>query len=512
MKYKTTLIQFKKMVKNFIKCLVIIVVMPLLSGCSKDNMEVDESFPGNLSLTDAQDYFEQYLSISPIIDSKTKSHRECGPFFTGDFTVNWKQAVYSKNDVLNGYDIPLYLPKYKYTAVRNIYEDGKIITYEVEVYQRLVIMQDNETGSLCLYIQTLIPDKDYYEQNKRKDKYNYASFSNKNRYSGIIIHSIPQRGTIVKISRYLNGEELINEFLVSDNKQELENKIKSAYRFIGPVQIKSKVRLITKSGECEGEGVYGEGEGSNINGYTDLGGGLYFDGVNYWEYIDGEWIQVLSPAIIIEDKDPSGGSSGEFIDPGEGSSGSNNGSGGVDSGYNENGNYNISDSEAYQYGLDLLDQIYEKVKEDDVCYYEIDLQSQKCEQVEQFVGIVYNVESLCTSMINAVKNAPSFLIDLVKASNIMSVYLGAPNVYRTFVAIVNGDTDAYTSKDLVNAASTILSAIGLHTFMIPGINVLVNVSACVLGIIGSLMEGHLNSPAILNLPLSDGSNMLLLIV
>lgn len=88
----------------------------------------------------AKSYFERCFISKPL----TKSSEVLTPsnklFYTGDFTPQWDKAKYSTNSVLEGYDVEILLPKYKYVVEREVYDKGKITTFSVNVIQKLVVL------------------------------------------------------------------------------------------------------------------------------------------------------------------------------------------------------------------------------------------------------------------------------------------------------------------------------------------------------------------------------------
>ena len=128
--------------------LIIVLTVMLVSSCAKDNI-VDISPIGQdtesieLTLQEAQDYFESSMFLSPMTKSVDTIKRG---FYTGDFTPDWESARYSKNDVLNGYDIEILSPQYKFAVERTTSVKGEEITYEVEASQKLVVLKHNKNG------------------------------------------------------------------------------------------------------------------------------------------------------------------------------------------------------------------------------------------------------------------------------------------------------------------------------------------------------------------------------
>ena len=91
----------------------------MLVSCSKDS-EVLCTGNTRLSLEIAKSYFEKCFIAKPL----TKSSEVLTPsnklFYTGDFTPQWDKAKYSRNSVLEGYDVEILLMSIK-TRLKRIF-------------------------------------------------------------------------------------------------------------------------------------------------------------------------------------------------------------------------------------------------------------------------------------------------------------------------------------------------------------------------------------------------------
>ena len=76
--------------------------------------------------------------------------------------------------------------------------------------------------------------------------------------------------------------------MVSDTEVGMVENARKAFSIIGPMTIRSKVRLMTKSSGCDSNGSYGEGGTSTIPGFERLSNGLFWDGTYYWYDSDGD--------------------------------------------------------------------------------------------------------------------------------------------------------------------------------------------------------------------------------
>ena len=132
---------------SIIKFYFAIIMALMLVSCSKDS-EVLCTGNTRLSLEIAKSYFEKCFIAKPL----TKSSEVLTPsnklFYTGDFTPQWDKAKYSRNSVLEGYDVEILLPKYKYVVEREVYDKGKIKTFNVDVTQKLVVLKESETDRM----------------------------------------------------------------------------------------------------------------------------------------------------------------------------------------------------------------------------------------------------------------------------------------------------------------------------------------------------------------------------
>ena len=296
-----------------------VIMAIFLIGCEKDNLKTMSEKGDQLSLETAKSYFEQ----SYISETATKSGADIDLkgrlFYPGDFTPQWDKAIYSENAVFEGYDVNMHLPKYKYVVEREYYEKGEIKTFEVPVSQRLVVRKEEATGMMSHYILSLIPDKYYHEKTKES---NIISLSHWEDFSGIAIYSSPQTGEVISVARFVNGRKFSNVYVLASTREEVIANVAKVIMHLGPMKIKSKVRLITKSAGCGGDGDYGSGPEWQTGQFYHLFGPYYSDGQDIWEDIDGDGVPdcICLDEVIVSGGggQSSGGTPGPSTDPFEG--------------------------------------------------------------------------------------------------------------------------------------------------------------------------------------------------
>lgn len=87
----------------------------MLFSCSK-NDEVLSTNNSNFSVETAKSYFEKCFISGTVTKSSEELENSNKLFYTGDFTPQWEKADHTRNNVLEGFDVEILLPKYKYVV------------------------------------------------------------------------------------------------------------------------------------------------------------------------------------------------------------------------------------------------------------------------------------------------------------------------------------------------------------------------------------------------------------
>lgn len=266
----------------------------------------------NFSLKEAKDYFEmqtERYAISTRSGKESKSAR----LSPGDFAPKWEKSVNSSSKQLISYDIPIE-SSIRYKAMVSKYENGKASANVVDVYQKLIIVKDTKSGDLGQYILTLIPDREYYAKYKKEVCNQFINCSDKGKFSGVAIYTVPNLNMIIRASRYVNGVKTQGVFL-PDKSKKMKQKIKCLRSILKEVVLSQNIVVSTRSfgedddwdwGWDDNDWDYGD---ENIN-YWDIGNDFYYDKANdqvlydYDKdgYPDSMWI----PDVEVTPDDPWG--------------------------------------------------------------------------------------------------------------------------------------------------------------------------------------------------------------
>lgn len=101
-----------------------IIMALMLVSCSKGN-EILSTDNSNFSLKSAKSYFEKCFILEPLTKSSEEMKISNRLFYTGEFTPQWEKANHTRNNVLEGYDVEILLPKYKYVVDREFMTKAK---------------------------------------------------------------------------------------------------------------------------------------------------------------------------------------------------------------------------------------------------------------------------------------------------------------------------------------------------------------------------------------------------
>ena len=152
-----------------------------------DPIEEHEGF----SLQEAKDYFNSKQPMKQWVLKFSIS--------PGKFTPYWEYAVASVNGDLMCYEIPI-KSTLKYNAILlNAHFKA------VDVYQKLLIIKNAQTGYIQMEFLSYVPDADYEEIHHWSVESKFIDFGEKNHFSGLAIYSCPFSDTILGAGHYVNG-------------------------------------------------------------------------------------------------------------------------------------------------------------------------------------------------------------------------------------------------------------------------------------------------------------------
>lgn len=474
----------------------------LHASCMDDYMEATKRDSDNayLSASEAQAFFENSFTMG-----HTRSVSEKKAFDPGEFTPQWKRALTSQNDVMGSVDIPL-LSEYRYKAIRSEFKNGKSKAYVVSVTQKLVVLKNKHTEAKVQYLLTLIPDRDYYHNNKGDLSEKFMHAGKKGDYSGLAIYTHLVTGKIVSVSKYEEGNLIKNVFLPKGDGT-LESRTKRVKELLGGIRAPRVKSLTTRS--------FGEGDfgidcsfcGQDVNscdcwsitddclcGYCDLCGWNCFwcgndpctcnddaycpDCGNLDCSCNGSWGCVYCGDVSC---------SGDCQD----SSSCANCPGCAECSW-------FSDPDE-QLGHETLYKIKNDLRSGNVKIQQVKMNGRDALLTAAGVGL--NTNGLIISCTSFIENAGPLAAKLGNAVSGAGLIVGAT---QTYIGFSDGDI---TTADKLNAISTALSAAGLICVFIPGgqvVSGVLGVASCVVGIV-SVFYTH-NMPNEIHLKFDDGTS------
>ena len=281
-----------------------------LWSCS--DMELPGEHPPSehqsFTLQDAKNYFRE--STMNLVTARSTYEDKSIRLSAGDFSVNWDVAVPSSGGRLLCYDIPI-RGEYHYKAVLLNVQRGTPTLNTVNVYQKLVIVKDEQTDTKGQFLLTLIPDADYERQHKGNVAKRFINASSTNDFSGVAIYSIPGLDLIVRANKYRDGKKLRGVFM-SGTSEEMFDKIKQLETILGTFTLRRYDLARARS----------LGENTIIKDF-ERNGGVVIPHSDGWMFLDtdGSW-------FIMADYDGDGYPDTLVITPGSGGGGNSGNSGG----------------------------------------------------------------------------------------------------------------------------------------------------------------------------------------
>ena len=281
----------KRLLYKVIGLVLLIGAAAVIPDCAKipelHEQEAEPDSRVSLSVEEARQYFESgygTLSVTKTVNGEARV-----PWLMpGDITPMWEKAVESWKGNTASVDVEV-IPTYRYKAVRSEFRNGKAEAYSVDVYQKLVVVKkhDDETGEdrMGQYILTLIPDKGYDRSHRGNVAEKFINTGDKGSYSGLAVYFC--RGLPMRLDRYEGGEKAcwISAFGTKDT-QEFVRRVNMICRELGKIKFLRGRAVQTKYGEdIWDDGTDGDWDYGSMDGYTDMGDGIYQDSEGDY-YID----------------------------------------------------------------------------------------------------------------------------------------------------------------------------------------------------------------------------------
>ena len=134
----------KRLLYKVIRLLLLICSAAVIPDCAKipelHEQEAEPDSRVSLSVEEARRYFESEYGTLSV--TKTVNGEARVPWLMpGDITPMWEKAVESWKGNTASVDVEV-IPTYRYRAVRSEFRNGKAEAYSVDVYQKLVVVND----------------------------------------------------------------------------------------------------------------------------------------------------------------------------------------------------------------------------------------------------------------------------------------------------------------------------------------------------------------------------------
>jgi len=96
---------------------------------------------------------------------------------------------------------------------------------------------------------TFLPDKQYSQKNKGRIAEKFINNGDKGGYSGVVIYTHSILGVPIKVSRYINGNQIDGVFLLDESKDKMKQYVYRAGKIIGNISLACKEAVsMTRSG------------------------------------------------------------------------------------------------------------------------------------------------------------------------------------------------------------------------------------------------------------------------
>ena len=511
-----------KRLPNIIRLLLLICAAAVISDCAKipelHEREAEPDSRVSLSVEEARQYFESEYGTLSV--TKTVNGEARVPWLMpGDITPMWEKAVESWKGNTASVDVEV-IPTYRYRAVRSEFRDWKAEAYSVDVYQKLVVVKkhDDETGEdrMGQYILTLIPDKGYDRSHRGNVVERFINTGDKGSYSGLAVYFCG--GLPMRLDRYEGGEKTgwISAFGTKDT-QEFVRRVNMICRELGKIKFLRGRAVQTKYGEdIWDDGTDGDWDYGSMDGYTDMGDGIYQDseGDYYIDWdgdgnIDSFYIMPEEPVepdepdwpdpIEEDEPDPDW----PPIDTGDGDDG------GMtdydwDSGWSPDGGSSNKpdkpeggedDEEAIALGRQGVSKMAGDLRSGNVnCY-------KAANGALTGIGTAINANGIITSAVNFVDSIDKSIETLCNFGTKLSIVGAGLSVAQTILVVTN--EDEFGESEILSLVS---AALGVAAVFLPPFSIaagVVGISSCVVGLIATGLSSYCQ-PGMYIIPTQNG--------
>lgn len=199
-----------------------------------------------LTLEEAKAFFNTQMSVSTTKSSSNRTE----VLSLGDFSPCWDQTVSSNGKNISNMDVPVW-SQYKYKVIRCNMHNSVARAYTVNITQKMVVSKNVKTNKLGQYYMTLIPDQSYYRGNKGDFSSLFISHGDKNKYSGLVIYSIPQVKMPIKIEKYVLGEKIFGMLIPAATAEDTRLKKQVFSSLVRDMKFAVSQSVQTRFGEYE---------------------------------------------------------------------------------------------------------------------------------------------------------------------------------------------------------------------------------------------------------------------
>lgn len=152
-----------------------------------------------LTIDEAKEFFEKaYVNASTMANTTG-----VGRIVPENYTINWNEALVSCNSNICCVNIPITAISDKLKAKTITVKDGKIYTYQANVFYKLCIVKNIQQDVLSCHIVSIIPADKHSDKNKKLDDYPVVA-SHDQCFTGLVLyHTL--NGKITSLKEYTAG-------------------------------------------------------------------------------------------------------------------------------------------------------------------------------------------------------------------------------------------------------------------------------------------------------------------
>lgn len=205
----------KKGVAYIYTVLCILIIMFAFANCKSVKSDVKTDMQGFTLRKAKYFYYEEMERTAETIRVRASRKHTSFSLCPDGFVPKWREAVSSTQGHLLCYDIPIKTDVW-FEARFSDFELGKKSLCTVIASQKMIIVKDMRTGTLGLYILTLIPDRECNAKYKENVCDCFINCGDKGEFSGIAIYTQQSTNRMARASRYIKGQRVQSVFLLGE--------------------------------------------------------------------------------------------------------------------------------------------------------------------------------------------------------------------------------------------------------------------------------------------------------